>query len=341
MKRFFKIFVCTGFIASTATVLGADVPPLINYQGRLSNADGSALVTSDYALSFSVYDSAQNGSIVWGPQIFDGATGIGHGPRIPVVQGYFNTMLGPDDTNQLSLAKIFSVANRYIEIKVGTNGPILPRQQVLSTPYALNAGNSETLHGFDWTPLFGVNNPSGFLQPSKIDDGSLPASKIRPGSISAVQLASSGILPIVTAWGNTYPFSHSLLPKYAPTFDVRSRRVGDTMEVQATFVFTTIVPILANVDGGAMSIGLPADVLIDGNKVPGAEKVRVVCGSWKHRSAGGGNYFGVCWIGLAAAGNYQVNMELDGSRIASNEFNVGDTLAVKFEYPVIGWAVTN
>lgn len=34
------------------------VPPLVNYQGKLSNPDGSALPTADYQLSFKVFDSA-------------------------------------------------------------------------------------------------------------------------------------------------------------------------------------------------------------------------------------------------------------------------------------------
>src|ERR1041384_5477132 len=72
------------------------VPALINYQGRLSNPDGSPLATSDYQLTFNIYDSSNiSGGLVWGPQIFDGQSAQGHGSRIPVVQGYFNVMLGP------------------------------------------------------------------------------------------------------------------------------------------------------------------------------------------------------------------------------------------------------
>src|SRR5262245_57758505 len=67
------------------------VPAMVNYQGRLSNPDGSPLATADYQLTFNVYDSATNAAgLVWGPQVFDGSAGAGHGPKIPVVQGYFN-----------------------------------------------------------------------------------------------------------------------------------------------------------------------------------------------------------------------------------------------------------
>src|ERR1043166_1876868 len=85
------------------SALAQSVPALINYQGRLSNADGSPLPTGDYQLTFSIYDSATNTStngLIWGPQVFDGTNGLGHASKIPVAQGYFNVMLGPQPAAQ-------------------------------------------------------------------------------------------------------------------------------------------------------------------------------------------------------------------------------------------------
>ena len=80
------------------------VPTLVNYQGRLANPDGSPLPTADYTLTFNLF----NGARVWGPQVFDAAVTTGQGARIPVVQGWFNVMLGPADTN----------ASCYVEVTV-------------------------------------------------------------------------------------------------------------------------------------------------------------------------------------------------------------------------------
>ena len=103
------------------------IPALVNYQGRLANPDGSPLATADYQLSFSIYDSATNsGNLIWGPQVFDGQSAQGHGPMIPVVQGYFNVMLGPVDVNNASLANAFNATNRFVQITVSTNPPIRP-----------------------------------------------------------------------------------------------------------------------------------------------------------------------------------------------------------------------
>ena len=118
------------------------VPPLVNYQGRLANPDGSALPTADYQLAFKIYDAATNGALVWGPQIFDGTVAQGHAARIPVVQGYFNCMLGPVDTNGISLANAFNASNRFVEITITNHAPVAPRQQILTTPYAIRAATA-------------------------------------------------------------------------------------------------------------------------------------------------------------------------------------------------------
>ena len=145
------------------------VPALVNYQGRLANPDGSPLPTADYTLTFNVYDAVTNGALVWGPQAFDGAVAAGHGARIPVVQGYFNVMLGPVDTTSRSLSDAFAAPNRYVEVTVSNRPPIAPRQQILTTPFAFQAANSAKLAGYDWSAVFGTNNPVA---------GTIPFSKL-------------------------------------------------------------------------------------------------------------------------------------------------------------------
>ncbi len=114
------------------------LPPLINYQGRLANSDGVPFPTSEYDMRFALYDGQTNGNLVWGPQVFDGVSSQGHGPRLPVVQGYFNVVLGPVDTQGRPILEAFAVGSRFVEVTV--NGRVLPRQQILATPFSLVAG---------------------------------------------------------------------------------------------------------------------------------------------------------------------------------------------------------
>jgi hypothetical protein len=167
------------------------VPSLINYQGRLSNPDGSPLATTDYQLTFNIYDATNGGNLVWGPQIFDGTNGLGHGSKIPVVQGYFNVMLGPTDTRGTNLADSFNATNRFVEIKVGTNQPILPRQQILTAPFAFN---SAKLAGADWSAVFGTNDPvNGKISGARLADGTVTSNQIALGTIVGSQIASNTV----------------------------------------------------------------------------------------------------------------------------------------------------
>src|SRR5262245_60499404 len=123
MKRSLYFAFCILHFAFCICVSAQSVPSLMNFQGEILAANGSPLPTGDYDLTFQIFDAAEGGSLIWGPQVLDGAGGIGHGPRIPVVQGYFNVMLGPVDTTNRPLTGAFLGATRFLEIKVGTNNP--------------------------------------------------------------------------------------------------------------------------------------------------------------------------------------------------------------------------
>ena len=136
----YSVFIiCSAFLlaATSFRVKAQPVPPLINYQGKLVSSNGLPVSTGDYELRFRLWDAATGGNLIWGPQVFNGQSGPGFGPLVPVVQGWFNVMLGPSDTNGAPIVNAFLSANRFFEIQVGTNLPITPRQQILSAPYAL------------------------------------------------------------------------------------------------------------------------------------------------------------------------------------------------------------
>ena len=155
------------------------VPGLINYQGTLQDATGTPPPVGSYTLSFSIYPTAQGGTAIWGPQVFNGQSGPGLGPQVTVSQGRFNVVLGPVDTQNRKLVDVFDVNSRYLEVTVGNSPPIIPRQQLLPTAYAFNAAS---LDGFTWGDLFTGGKPQlGALaigqDPSAVvptDEGILP-----------------------------------------------------------------------------------------------------------------------------------------------------------------------
>jgi hypothetical protein len=130
-------------IAQSETV--PSIPQLINYQGMLTNAEGQPLETKEYKLSFSIFNQPTAGEAVWGPQIFDGRYGDGRGAKVPVVRGHFNVILGDKDINGRLIIEAFQSKDAYLEIIIENNSPISPRQQILSSPYAVQSEKANTV----------------------------------------------------------------------------------------------------------------------------------------------------------------------------------------------------
>jgi hypothetical protein len=124
----------------------------MNYQGRLTDANGDALPNGTQSVTFSLWDAASGGNQVWGPYAADGGSGNGHSPLANIINGRFNVALGPLDTAARPLSGAFNgAADRYLEIKVGSNAPITPRQKLLAAPtavYATKAASADTAANF-------------------------------------------------------------------------------------------------------------------------------------------------------------------------------------------------
>ena len=154
------------------------VPQLINYQGKLVSASGRPPPTKEYTLSFSIYDHPTAAPcttepftpcarLVWGPQVFDGTSDKGHGAQVPVVRGFFNVILGPVDVHGLSIMRAFASSNRFVEVAVENDDPVLPRQQVFSAPFALRSMGDAPVGGI--IPFIG--NPNDLPENWKVCNG--------------------------------------------------------------------------------------------------------------------------------------------------------------------------
>jgi len=127
-------------LTSMITYAQPTVPPLINYQGMLTDADGKPM-TGTKKLEFNIYDSATSGTKIWGPQIFN---------TVPLINGKFNVIMGTTDNAGRSIVEAFGAKDRYLGIKVDAGAELAPRQQILSAPYAIKAENAniaETVRG--------------------------------------------------------------------------------------------------------------------------------------------------------------------------------------------------
>ena len=124
------------FLFAVLTVLSAgafaEVPQVINYQGRLTDSDGFIVADDDYEMVFSIYESPSDVDFLWssGPQV------------VTVLEGLFNYQLGsavplPDDL-------FFNDSLRYLGIRIGDDPEIIPRSKLTSVAYSYHALRSDT-----------------------------------------------------------------------------------------------------------------------------------------------------------------------------------------------------
>jgi hypothetical protein len=127
------------------SVASADIPPLINYQGILTDTGGMPL-DGPYDLTFSLYADSSGGVALW--------TEV-H-PAEEVDDGLFNVILG----EITPFGDIGDQAELWMGITIDADPEISPRMQLTSVPYAFEAAMADSADGVRWTHIAGM--PAGF-----------------------------------------------------------------------------------------------------------------------------------------------------------------------------------
>ena len=134
-----------GLMLGCAITAGAQsVPYSFNYQGVLRGGSGELLPPGEKTVDFRLYTSANGTSAIWGRNysILMETNGLFN---VELSDGTGSLVSDPTATNALNTA-IASSSALYLGMKVEGAAEIAPRQQLLSVPYALMAGNvKETL----------------------------------------------------------------------------------------------------------------------------------------------------------------------------------------------------
>ena len=124
IKRITLIFIMLFFLG--IGVAFAEIPKIINYQGKVTDAQGAPL-TGSYALTFRIYDAESGGNMLW-EEAHSG---------VVVDKGLFNILLGSVAALSIAFDKPY-----FLEIKVGSE-VMSPRQQIASSAYAMRADKAD------------------------------------------------------------------------------------------------------------------------------------------------------------------------------------------------------
>ena len=129
-----------------STNLFAQVPQMINYQGKMTTPAG-LLIDTTVAMTFSIYlDNTGMTAPLWSETQ----------PSVKVEKGIFSVLLGSVNPVPDSVFKSGEV--RYLGVKVGTDPEMTPLKEIVSVGYAINAdmvdgkhaGKGTFLQVYDW-----------------------------------------------------------------------------------------------------------------------------------------------------------------------------------------------
>ncbi len=97
----------------------------ISTQGVLRDANGYALATAQYNLTFRIYDSLTGGELKW--------TGVY--ANHPVTNGVFNAILGDYDSNPIAM--LDGDGSYWLSIQIESDGEMSPRLDLNISPYEM------------------------------------------------------------------------------------------------------------------------------------------------------------------------------------------------------------
>ena len=179
----------TRFVSALAAfllgyTLHAQVPQLINYQGRVAvgtvNFDGSgqfkfALVNGDGTTTY----WSNDGTSTAGSQPANAVT-------LTVTKGLYSVLLGDATLPNMTVVPATVFANADVRLRVwfndGTIGTQLftPDQRIAAAGYAMIAASAQTV-------------PDGSITATKMADGSVTTAKIAAGAVTNAQLATGAV----------------------------------------------------------------------------------------------------------------------------------------------------
>ena len=137
-----------------STASYAEIPHLLNYQGKLTDSSGNPVSDGTHSITFRIYTVESGGAPLWEET-----------QSLIVQKGIFSCLLGGVNNLNLAFDKPY-----WLAVKVGSDPEMTPRQQISASGYAIRAQTAEKLDTRDI-----INAQGGLVIEQRISDPSTPA----------------------------------------------------------------------------------------------------------------------------------------------------------------------
>ena len=114
--------------------LAAEIPGILNYQGRLTGTDGSPIADGNYQMQFRIYGSLSGTDVLWS----SGAV------TVSVSKGLFNIHLGESPMSEIPSSVFAGGTIRYLGITIASDPELSPRAMICSGAYTYRAQHADT-----------------------------------------------------------------------------------------------------------------------------------------------------------------------------------------------------
>jgi trimeric autotransporter adhesin len=204
------LLVCSVFCQAQQTVAtntNVVVPPLINFSGTLSEANGKP-ITGTVAITFSLYSEQTGGAALW----------METQNVQPDSHGHYTVMLGSTSSTGLP-SDIFVAGEAHwlgVQVEgVGDQQVEQPRVLLVSAPYALKAGDAKTIGGLP---------PSAFVLAAPPSGAATSNAAAASTSAAATPSVSSDTTSDVTTTGGTV----SAIPVFSTATNIQNSLLTQT-----------------------------------------------------------------------------------------------------------------
>ena len=221
-------------VASTSrgqTTASTTVPSLINFSGVLTGIDGKPL-SGVVGVTFALYQDSQGGTPLW-MEIQNVR---------PDKTGYYSVMLGSTTSQGLPSTLFSSGQARWLGVQVsGQQEP--PRVMLLAVPYALKAGDAETLGGL----------PASAFMPAVLAAGS--TSSANNNAAAQAMTATTTTLPPATPDVTTTGGTVNAIPLFTTPTNIQNSILTQTGKTVVNIVGKLNLPSngTANANAGRNS----------------------------------------------------------------------------------------
>jgi len=130
--RWSRLLLAVAIMVSSLSLVLADVPGMMSYQGVLKDSEGQPVADDVYAIKFTIYNAETEGVVLWESNGF-----------IPIqtADGLFTHILGSTNPLPDSLSRY---SDLWVGITVDLDEELSPRTRLVSVPFSLNAQYSDT-----------------------------------------------------------------------------------------------------------------------------------------------------------------------------------------------------